>query len=148
MRTLRRLAPLALFAALTLTSCATLSPERRALSAAEARWKARTPAAYEMRYSVICFCGPDTRGPWNVTVEDGRVTRVAGDVATARVPDSPLTVERLFDEIRAAHDNPQASVTATYDPTDGHPVQVNIDRVKGAVDDEVAYAVERVVRLR
>jgi hypothetical protein len=35
----------------------------------------------------------------------------------------------------------ESSVTAQYDPTLGYPTTANIDWVKNAVDDEIAYQV-------
>ena len=101
-----------------------------------------------MTYRVVCFCTPETTGPWTVRVEDGRVTRVSGPTPGMAPTGGPKTVAALFGEIREARRVGADSVAVTYDPTDGHPVSLRIDRSFQMADEEVAYEITAFTRLR
>lgn len=118
------------------------------LARAEARWRAAGIAAYEMTYRVVCFCTPETTGPWTVRVEDGRVTRVSGPTPGGQPIGGAKTVTALFDEIREARRANADSIAVTYDPQDGHPVTLRIDRSFQMADEEVGYEVSALTRLR
>ena len=150
MRSVRLLSLLVLAASAGLVGCRSspFTDDADALSQAEARWRASGIAAYEMTYRVACFCTPETSGPWTVRVEDGRVTRISGPTPGAQPPADPRTVAALFAEIREARRARADSVAVTYDPTDGHPVSLRIDRSFRMADEEVAYEVITFTRLR
>lgn len=127
---------------------AATGPDSDRLAEDEARWRAAGVSAYEMTYRVICFCTPETAGPWTVRVEGGRVTRVVGPTAGAQPPGGAQTVASLFDQIREARRANADSIAVTYDPQDGHPVTLRIDRSFQTADEEIAYEVTGFTRLR
>ncbi len=149
MRSLRLLALLALVLPIGIVGCdSSTGAADAALSQAEARWTASGIAAYEMTYRVACFCTSETAGPWTVRVEDGRVARVSGPTPGAQPVGGAKTVAALFGEIREARRARAAAVTVTYDPTDGHPLSLFIDRSAQIADEEVGYDVTGLTRLR
>ncbi len=47
------------------------------------------------------------------------------------------TVQGLFDVVQDAIDSGADEVSVTYDPDLHYPTEINIDRIKGAIDDEL-----------
>lgn len=123
-------------------------PPTDSLAQAEARWRVSGISAYEMTYRVVCFCTPETTGPWTVRVEEGRVTRMSGPAPGTQPPGGAKTVATLFKEIREAQRAGADSVAVTYDLRDGHPVTVRIDRSFQMADEEVGYEISAFTRLR
>ena len=109
---------------------------RRALAAAEARWRDAGLSAYSFRFVRYCECDETFGGPFDVRVVDERVVdlRRAGvqaDLAAA------TTISELFVAIAAAIDRGVA-VIVTYDPQFGYPVEVQLDLDAIAVDGGLA----------
>jgi hypothetical protein len=77
-------------------------------------------------------------------VRDGLVVS-AVDPDTNEPIDPPLngfpTIEDLFDEIQDAIDRDADNIDATYDESFGYPVQVFIDWIRNAIDDEMSFQV-------
>jgi hypothetical protein len=69
-----------------------------------------------------------------------------GRPATPRA-DVPLTVDALFAVVDDALDTAD-KVEVRYDPALGYPAQIDIDRIRQAVDDEVSYTASELAPIR
>ena len=130
--------------ALVTLACSELyGPQKNELSAALELWVGSGTDDYSYEFQRSCFCSPDYTSLIRIEVFDGIVSSAiyvgSGDPVTD--PTIALTIAELFDEIQAAIDNEAFSIVATYDPVLGHPVNVAIDHIKNAVDDEMAFSV-------
>lgn len=119
----------------------------QALTASRATWQAQRPADYRFTYTRTCFCPPQYRGPFEVTVRGGEVTDVAYKGEGEPV-DRPLTeyqtVDDLFALIAEAYERDAARVDAAYDPATGQPTNIYIDYNEQMADEEVGFTVESV----
>lgn len=117
------------------------------LTANRQRWDAQNIEDYRFTYARQCFCPPQERGPFEVTVRGGKV-----EAATYRGEGEPMdrplteyqTVEDLFALIADAYDRGAASVRASYDVATGQPTEVYIDYDEQMADEEVGFTVEPV----
>ena len=113
------------------------------LERARERWEASGPDAYRTVVSRRCFCGPDSYGPGIVTVSGTGTTRVYQDRPTTSVPTDQATwfptVEEAFELIEEAFDQDAHRVDVRYDPGSGAPLDIYIDRIERAVDEEMRY---------
>jgi hypothetical protein len=92
-----------------------------------------------MTYTVQCFC---PRTSVTVTVNGATITETVADREFAGVvPDQGLTVDALFDLLAAAEAEGAASIQAEFDPTDGHPTHLWVDRDERLADEEIGYQV-------
>ncbi len=116
-----------------------------AADAALAAWNASGIDDYAYTLDVICFC--TISGRFQVTVNEGEVIEVTS-AETGPVdlesPDNFMTydVEGLFALIDdwgggQAPDN----MLASFDPDIGYPVEIRIDSLTNAIDDELAFFV-------
>jgi hypothetical protein len=125
-----------------------LGPDLGELERARARWEEHAPVLYEYRLQRSCFCPRSFVRPVRITVSDGVVV-AAVDPGTNEPlnppPDGFPTIDDLFDEIQDAIDREADSVDATYDGALGYPVQVFIDWIENAIDDEMAFQVSEYV---
>lgn len=119
----------------------------QALAASRARWEAQRPGDYRFTYTRSCFCPPQYRGPFDVTVRGGAVADVAYEGEGEPI-DRPLTeyqtVDDLFALIAEAYARDAARVDATYDPTTGQPTEVYIDYNEQMADEEVGFTIESI----
>lgn len=119
----------------------------QALAASRARWEAQRPGDYRFTYTRSCFCPPQYRGPFDVTVRSGAVADVAykGEGEPIERPFTEYqTVDDLFALLAEAYARDAARVDATYDPTTGQPTEVYIDYSEQMADEEVGFTVEPV----
>jgi hypothetical protein len=106
-------------------------------AAAYERWQTSGPSDYRFTVDVQCFC--PVGKPVVVTVRDGQVTSVQPEPpeywskVVVPVPD----LFQLVADTRATAD----VVDVSYDRALGYPTIISVDRIKQAVDDEVAYVV-------
>lgn len=134
---MRLLLPAALLTPLTLGSCGLMTPLNcvsgyvrpdsaaltRDLQVAQARWQSAGKANYTYTVQDTSFA---MTGPVTVTVRAGRVTATtpAGSYG------SQGTVEDMFRSITGAIGGIQTTdcytVSASYDPVDGHPLEVSV----------------------
>lgn len=119
------------------------------LERAEARWQRAGLDSYVFAVQRMCFCTIESLGPVRVRVENGTVVeRVQVD---SSAPVSPTyaelfpTVQGLFDLIRSAHEQNAHEVRVTYDPALGVPMDVWIDYIEFAADDELGMRVTEAV---
>lgn len=125
------------------TSCDSLGPERSELERARALWEATGPSDYSYAVERLCFCG--YTGPARVTVEDGEVVSVVS-LTEQQLPIEPSedlfpSVDGLFDILEDAMARDVHSITATYDPETGVPVEFFIDYQEFTVDEELGMRV-------
>jgi hypothetical protein len=117
------------------------------LAAARQRWAAHGLEDYRFTYLRGCFCPPQYRGPFDVTVRAGEVVDVTyegeGEPADRALAEYQ-TVDGLFDLIAEAYDRDAATVSVTYDAATGRPAEVYIDYDEQVVDEEVSFTVEAV----
>jgi hypothetical protein len=108
------------------------------LRQAEQRWVQAGVQNYTIVVQRLCFCGY-TR-PVRVTVRQGQiVSRVDAETGEVAPPQANNITEvlGLFALIRDAIDRDAYRLTVTYDGTTGIPLQINIDYIGNAVDDEL-----------
>jgi hypothetical protein len=130
---------------LVASGCDTFSDPDDALAddlrRAEARWLRASVQDYQVVVRNSCFCGY-TR-PVRLTVRSravvSKVDAETGEVAPpfANARDIP----ELFDLIREAIARDAYSLDVTYDSEYGYPLQINIDYIGNAVDDELNVSV-------
>ena len=158
----RPLAPfLAALAALPLAACvspltaegpvgpaAATDSTEAALEAAHARWQAAGPAAYEFVYEASCFCPPEYRGPFTLTVRDGAVREAyyAGRAVDPTDPRYP-TVDQLFAQLAEAFDREAESVRVAYDEALGYPATAYVDYEALMADEELSFTIRRLTPL-
>ncbi|MEP6621274.1 MAG: DUF6174 domain-containing protein [bacterium] len=110
---------------------------------ARARWAANQPAAYVFTMKRVCFCG-DIRAVV-VSVRNGSVESRKYEDTGADVPGtfSALypAVEGLFAIVNDAVARKAESIQATYDPSRGFPVQIDITNMRNAADDGLSVTV-------
>ena len=132
--------------AVAVAACSTspLAPERSALGEARAAWAANAPDAYTYQFRRICFCGGEvTRAVW-IDVAAGVVVSVVpvDDGPPLQTPiDEYPTIDELFEEIQDAIDADAHQLLATYDEERGYPVDVSIDFILEAIDEEMGFQV-------
>jgi hypothetical protein len=112
--------------------------------AASGAW--REPPSYT--FTLDSRCGErDLIGRFKITVEGGTVTKAEGldEPAMRMLENRPLSalptlgaLLRLIDDARSAG---AAAAGVEFDPTDGHPTEITIDRERNAIDDEECYLI-------
>jgi uncharacterized protein DUF6174 len=113
------------------------------LDEARARWARVGPINYEYEVRWVCFCGGPV-GRWiAVSVRDDLVTRARYvdtglDVESESFSEIP-TIPGLFDQVANIIENDPYQLEVQYDPDDGHPIMLTVDRIQNAVDDEYSF---------
>jgi hypothetical protein len=114
----------------------------RDLESARERWGEAGPQAYRTVVTRRSFCGGPL-GPVVVTVTGGGVSKVYQEAPAGPVPADEArwypTVEEAFDLIQDAFDDDAYRVDVRYDPDSGAPLDIFIDRIERAVDEEIRY---------
>lgn len=136
-----------------ISACSVLNPldnraARQELDAAAERWAAAGLDSYTITVERMCYCGQEALGPVDVVVQNGEITartyRATGE--PVREPYAPHfhDVDGLFDLIRDAIAEAD-SISADYHARDGFPLEVRIDYMKNAVDDELTVRIVELV---
>ena len=121
------------------------------LEEARRAWSRQGITSYTFKVSQICFCTPETRGTFAVVVDRGRVASVTDlETGAPRTPSPlvPLTVEALFAKVEDAIDRDADQIEVRYDPRLGYPLEIAIDFVELAIDDEVTYVASDLAAVR
>lgn len=148
MKTARRLIRgialvLVLLAALVLT--VRLILPKVALEFRRAQWHVAGPEQYEFYFRISCFCADTYTEPFVISVADNRIVGVTrernGEVLPTETFARYRTVEALFDLIQKEIGQLPASLSVTYDPELGYPVEIYVDPHIRIVDDEVSYSI-------
>jgi hypothetical protein len=112
-------------------------------AAARERWERSGIDDYSFSVDVVCFC--TIAGRFDVVVEGGvpvSVTREAKAVDIEQFEFIEFTVEGLYElaETWNGGNGPDRMV-ASFDPDLGHPIDLRIDAISEAMDDEVTVVV-------
>jgi hypothetical protein len=132
-------------AALVLSGCGLLSPsddERDTLEKAMRRWDAVGPTDYTYLVRRICYCVPESMGPFEVRVLQGShdvYDPVTRDLIDPEYVDLFPPVDGLFDIIDHALREGADRLDVDYDRRTGTPIRIDIDYMEGAADDEIRY---------
>jgi len=130
---------------LGLAACSSVfAPLRHDLRAARSQWDSESPAAYSFVFRRSCFCGTEFLRAVRITVADGTAVSAVfaddGSPIQTPLPEVP-TIPDLFDEIEAAIASRADRMDVTYDQGYGYPVDVSIDFIEQAIDDEMFFQV-------
>ncbi len=110
---------------------------------ARARWDEAGITDYEFDLDVSCFC--TIAGRFHVVVEDGEpveVTSESGPVDITGFDFLEFTIDGVFDLFTEwGGDSSPDQVVAAFDPELGYPLDVRIDHILEAIDDELSVAV-------
>jgi hypothetical protein len=130
--------------ALMLAGCATPRAGQPTEVDPAAGWS--EPASYA--FTLESYCGErDLIGKFRVTVVDGTVTAAEGRDDSARrmlavrSPEVLPSLGDLLDQASQARQQGAAVVETAFDPVDGHPTKIAIDRDQQSIDDEECYTV-------
>ena len=105
---------------------------------------------YEMVYQKNCFCIPDMKLPYRVSVnKDSLVSDIkhvdSGNPAeNSIVIANMLTVEKAFQVIQDAWAAAAPNVTVVYNEDYGHPAYVYIDKSARIRDEEYSFTIQNV----
>lgn len=138
-----------------LAACTLVSPlspdERRALNAAEARWKSRAFTDYSYEIRVDCFCTPEMTRWTRVFVRGGQVTDVQHVVPDPQFPITMLTlwhpIDTLFVVIRrsaAERNSYLEDVDVAFDPALGYPTRIELRAKSNVADGGALYSLRDV----
>jgi hypothetical protein len=111
------------------------------------KWRDANISHYRFNLSIGCFCVFSQDMPLVIEVMDGKVVSMeyqsgnAIDATNRGFFDKFATIDRIFSELEADLAGGADKVSVTYDPTHGFPVEVTIDYVKEAIDDELYLTV-------
>jgi len=132
--------------ALILAACSAGGSE---LSRNQSKWQDADINHYRFQLHVSCFCLFRSEMPVTVEVQDGEVVSIV-DANGEEIPtDDPMsdlitkhsTIDRIFSELESEPVQEADSLTVSYDPTYGFPVEVAIDYIELAADDELYLSV-------
>ncbi len=121
------------------------------LNRARKTWEAAQFTHYRFTYSRNCFCTRETRGPFVIEVNDGRVIHATYESSGVAVPVTKLedlpTVNDVFVLIAEEIGRNPEVFSVEYDSMLGFPVKVQSDPVRGIADDEYTIELSGPVRL-
>ena len=124
---------------------------RNELNAQREKWAAQRIEDYQLTLSRSCFCAPEGAGLVVLTVLEGEPVQwlyfLSGDPLESEWQAVFPTVDGLFDFIADAIDRGAEDLSITYDPDLGLPVDVRVDYRLAMADEEIAYQVEKIVRI-
>lgn len=132
--------------ALILAACSAGGSE---LSRNQSKWQDADIAHYRFQLGVGCFCPVGDIMPLTVEVQDGEIVSIAdvnGNDYPSTEPMSEFilkyaTIDRIFSELGSEPVREADKLTVSYDPTYGFPVEVAIDYIELAADDELYLSV-------
>lgn len=112
--------------------------------AARARWVEAAIQDYAYTLRRGCFCLPEFIGPVRIVVENGQVASrtllSTGGEPLGEAERWP-TIEGLFDYVERAMREADET-TVRYHPDLGYPIEISVDWIRQAVDDEESVGVE------
>ena len=122
--------------------------DRARLQSARQTWAAAGIHDYQFTLRKECFCTTGTTdgaGRFVIHVQDDQVQSASNaDNGTPYSQEDARklpTIDGLVDIIENAYDHNADSVLVEYDATRGFPVNIDLDPIRGAADDETSYAV-------
>jgi hypothetical protein len=119
------------------------------LSRNQSKWQDANVTHYSFELSVSCFCLFRSQMPLTVEVQDGEIVSMIDVNGEAFPMDDPMselvmkhaTIDRLFSELGSDPVQEADHLTVSYDSTYGFPVEVAIDYIELAADDELYLSV-------
>lgn len=113
------------------------------------QWDAMDLNDYRFTFERSCFCPPEFRPRVAITVKNREVESVHDAHSGNLLADPPYsyTIDDLFAIIQGAVDEGAVTVSVSYDPRFGHPVDVYIDTYANVADEEFSMAVRDLVEL-
>jgi hypothetical protein len=147
---MRKLLVLFTLFALAVAACsagAQASGEQTELERNQEKWRDANISHYRFNLHISCFCAFVEDMPLVIEVMDGEVVSMEYQSGKAiedvnhELFDKFATIDRIFAEIEADLSGAADKVTVTYDPTYGFPVDITIDYVEEAIDDELYLTV-------
>ena len=102
---------------------------------------------YTYTISRNCFCPEEFRGPFVVTVRDGKFSSATYEGTTQPVDHSIPTIAELFDLINDACTTPTAGLSVVYNDEMGYPESLYIDQNECIADEETSYMVSGLEKL-
>ena len=118
----------------------------------EQNWKNNNISHYRFDLSVACFCAFSQLMPLSIEVVNGKILSMNynnGDLVTGNEQimfEEYKTIDALFNFTRASIATAD-EIHVKYDLKYGYPSNINIDFIKGAMDDELGITVQRFVPL-
>lgn len=133
-----------LFLAVILAACTAIG-QKSDLERNQQKWQDAKIAHYRFQLNVGCFCAFRDQMPVTVEVKDGQVvamTNASGQVISETDPTAAFvmtyaTIDNIFAILRTDEVKNADTVTVTYDPTYGFPVDVSIDYSQQMADEEL-----------
>lgn len=129
-----------------------LAALRAELRVRRERWAAQRILDYQLTLSRSCFCSAEGAGLVVLTVLEGEPAEwqyfLSGDPIAPEWRSVFPTVDGLFDFVEDAIDRGAESIEVRYDEDLGLPTTIRIDYRLAAVDEEIAYEVEKLIDLR
>jgi hypothetical protein len=115
----------------------------------QSKWQDANITHYSFELSVSCFCLFRSQMPLTIEVQDGEIVSMIDVNGEAFPMDDPMselvmkhsTIDRLFSELGSAPVQEADHLTVSYDSTYGFPVEVAIDYIELAADDELYLSV-------
>ncbi|MEJ2153646.1 MAG: DUF6174 domain-containing protein [Gemmatimonadota bacterium] len=130
------------------SACSPQEPQNPLLIELEAnreRWIGLGLLDYDLTLVRGCFCIIESIGPVTVRVRNGEIVSHTYTKTGMPVPEQYAVffpaVEGLFDVIQESIESNTDHMTVTYDSNTGAPVEIFIDRIEAAVDDELTITV-------
>jgi len=113
-----------------------------------AKWQEAGIAHYKYDLVIGCFCPFYEDMPLTIEVKNGEAVSITRGDGTSIDPSDPnyqfygsyTTIDRLFEQLKSEMADAD-EVIVTYDPQYGFPVDVSIDVIKLAMDDELSLSV-------
>lgn len=114
-----------------------------------AMWNDANITHYRYSLFIGCFCPFMEDMPITIEVNNGEIVSMTSAKGIAVDSTSPLkevvdqysTIDRVFLTLKADQTGDADEVVVAYDPNYGFPVNVAVDNIKEAVDDEISYQV-------
>lgn len=133
--------------AIILTACSVAAPSE--LDKNLSKWEDANISHYRYTLFIGCFCVFMDQMPLTIEVKDGEVVSITrADGAKVDTTDNfyefyqPYsTIDRIFLKLEADLTGEADEVAVTYDSTYGFPVNVSVDVIKEAIDDELSLQI-------
>ena len=131
---------------LVLVLAACVPGTKSELESNQQKWESANITHYRLELNVSCFCAFRSNMPLSVEVQDRQVVSMTYADGT-QVPESDRSIFQPYETLDTmfGYVNQQMKdadqVTVTYDAKYGFPVEVTIDAIKEATDDELYLSV-------
>lgn len=147
---MRKLLVLLTFFALAVAACSGAAQAGGSQTEAERnleKWRDANVTHYRYNLNIGCFCVFSQDMPLVIEVMDGKVVSMEHesgkeiDPANLETFNKFSTIDRIFAEVEAGLAGAADEVKVTYDETYGFPVDITLDYLKEAIDDELYLTV-------